>query len=41
MNAARGPMVPGTFLVDILPLREPDPLSMGCGNELTDDNLSQ
>ena len=41
MNAARGPMVPGTFLVDILPPRELDLFSMGCGKESTNDDLSQ
>ena len=29
--------VPGAFLVDVIPLRESHPLSMGCGRTLTSD----
>lgn len=41
LEASKGPMVPGTFLVDIFPLRGLDPFSMGCEKALTDDDLSQ
>jgi hypothetical protein len=33
--------VPGTFLVDVLPLRGSNPLSMDCERMLTDDGLPQ
>jgi hypothetical protein len=34
-------MVPGTFLIDVLPFRESNRLGGGCGREMTDDNLPQ
>lgn len=33
--------VPGTFIVDVLPLRESSQLSMNHGRELTDNGLPQ